>query len=138
MIFHLVTLESDILPQLGKSQVPTDAITSLARALRDASQLHEPIISRGGITSPSMTAVNSASSTDSQSRMGEFSTQTSYDQLLDGTTVDDAERPRERFAYWALDLLFSMCNHRQELGEPIRHRTTLNIAEFTHCSVTRF
>lgn len=101
--------------------MPSDVILSLVQALRDASRLHEPAGDRsvGKSSSPSLTAVSSRDSGDARSnassRMAsDHYMQASADTTLDGTTMDDEELPRERFAYWCLDLLFLMCNRASE------------------------
>lgn len=98
--------------------MPTDVIIALVRALCDASRLHEPA---GGYPvnkslSPTLTAVSSRDSADalrsgaSGRVVSDYDIQGSSNTTLDGTTIDDEELPRERFAYWCLDLLFQMCD----------------------------
>jgi len=45
--------------------------------------------------------------------------------VINGTTVEVVEVGRERFAYWSLDLLFSLCTD-QDQGESERERITLD------------
>jgi hypothetical protein len=94
----LSSLESDIVPKLGNSAIPDDAIIALARSLSSASDLHEPRHEEppkavrtprpdGNLRSPT---------------------------LATGSTADEIDLPRERFSYWCLDLLFFMCAGRAE------------------------
>lgn len=119
-----VTLEANILPCLGQQRVPTDAIISLVQALRDASMLHthDPQYESGSqLISPNTTIVHGEYSPDvgsvrhDQKQIEDSSDWTSND-TLDGSTMDDYDLPRERFAYWCLDILFLMCN-RAPSGE---------------------
>lgn len=116
-----VTLQVDILPKLGRPKVPTDAIASLAQALRDASRLHQLALdwSEASLASPSLTAASSGQSLNRKPAAAfvsasDFKSRSSSDGTLDGTTIDDEELPRERFAYWCLDLLFHMCTRAQD------------------------
>lgn len=111
----LATVELHLLPQLGFSSVPADAITSLAKSLRDASRLYDLALDDGddfaGLASPTMTLVNSTESKEAR-LLDDYDAQAaadSFESELDGTTIGERERPRERFAYWAWNLLFLMC-----------------------------
>jgi len=115
-----VTLEGAILPNLGNQRVPTDAIVSLAQALCDTSHLHNRA-RRSSPDSQSMspTAVSTRDSGNSRVHardkgVGEYNIPSCSDTALEGTTIDDYELPRERFAYWCFDLLFLMSNRMPE------------------------
>ena len=115
--FSTVTIEMHILPRLGSRVISDDAITALARAVRDGSRLHE-ISQDTNYSSPAMTLNGSA---DSFARSEDRASVASSGDL-DGTTIDETELPRERFAYWCFDLLFLMCQRdspdTNEPGEP--------------------
>lgn len=116
----IVTLERDVLPSLGQARVPTDAILSLVCALRYASLLHSHGSSDGAeLMSPHLARASSRSSntnvaTSSDKKRNEDDTSWDSTTTLVGTTLDDYELPRERFAYWCLDLLFLMCNQAND------------------------
>ena len=101
-----------ILPRLGSELISDDAITALARAVRDGSRLHE-ITQDTASLSPAMTLNGSA---DSFARSDDRASMASSGDL-DGTTVDEGELPRERFAYWCFDLLFLMCQRGSPASE---------------------
>lgn len=103
--------------------MPTDAIRSLARTLRDTSLLHNYNLEstfHNGLVSPSLSEVNFSKGVNARSRtngkeVGQCGTFDDPDTSLNGTTMDYYELPRERFAYWCLDLLFLIC-HRLPAG----------------------
>lgn len=122
----IATIEMHLLPQVGLPKVPVDAITLLAKALRDASRLYDLAIDDidGGFdhSSQAMTRMNSIESEEARF-LSDYDAQAvadSSDLDLDGTTIGERERPRERFAYWAFDLLFAMCQ-TQQLGAFTQH-----------------
>lgn len=122
----IATIEMHLLPQLGHAQVPADAISTLTKALKDGSRLYDLAIEdHDGLASPAMTLVNSG-----EGRFKEdYADQSSWSTIngeMDGTTIGERERPRERFAYWAFDLLFSMCASAGQ-GEPLP--SLLNLAD---------
>lgn len=90
---------------------------SLVHALNNASALHThgDIFERIELMSPGLASSSSRSSRDyavtSQAHEGpEYDAIWTSTVTLDGTTMDDDELPRERFAYWCFDLLFLMCS----------------------------
>lgn len=107
-----------MLPSLGQMRVASDTILLLAESLCSASRLYEiarydtghqlPSPSRWAATSQDSIAAKRAASgrlqDDCDTRDGSSSSSTT----LIGTTVEEVELPRERFAYWCLDLLFLM------------------------------
>lgn len=97
-----------ILPVVGTSKVPAEAIKQLAEAISQASQLRLPHQeeSHSDLLSPSISIGDSLTSTHKDSSYLDVREAALVE---DGTTVDDADMPRERFAYWCLDLLFLMC-----------------------------
>ncbi|KAG9095186.1 hypothetical protein FS749_010913 [Ceratobasidium sp. UAMH 11750] len=95
----LSTLEVDVVPHLGGARVPDYVITQLARILHSASALHVEHSS------------GSAASDGGESWVG------------GDATVESAQAvPRERFAYWAFDLLFLVCAVVETDREPERRR----------------
>lgn len=94
----LSSLESDIVPRLGNSAIPDDAIIALARSLSAASNLHEPKHEEAPKAAKSPRPDGSVRSP----------------LLPAGSTEDELDLPRERFSYWCLDLLFSMCTGRAD------------------------
>lgn len=131
--FSTVTIEMHILPRLGSRVISDDAITALARAVRDGSRLHE-ISQDTTSSSPAMTLNGSA---DSFARSEDHVSMTSSGDL-DGTTIGESELPRERFAYWCFDLLFLMCQrgspHTNEPGEPFASLVRAAIPSNRYCA----
>ncbi|CAE6416233.1 unnamed protein product [Rhizoctonia solani] len=82
----LSSLEVDVVPHLGGTRVPDHVITQFARILHAASALHA-----AGSSGPKSNA-------ESESWEDE-----------DATTESMRSVPRERFAYWAFDLLTLVC-----------------------------
>jgi hypothetical protein len=128
----IATIEMHLLPQLGSPRVPADAIITLSKALRDASRLYDLAFddyNTGlGLSSPAMTLVNSSDSSKEARFLEDYDAQAAADLSdgeLDGTTVGERERPRERFAFWALDLLFVMCKCPSE-GKARKANSTLH------------
>ncbi|QRW03962.1 dimerization and cyclophilin-binding domain of Mon2 [Ceratobasidium sp. AG-Ba] len=97
----LSTLEVDVLPHLGGKRVPDDVITQLARILHTASVLHAEHGVSGG----------SAVSEAGESWVGG-----------DATVESVQAVPRERFAYWAFDLLVLVCGAVETDREQERRR----------------
>ncbi|KAG8736515.1 hypothetical protein FRC10_009226 [Ceratobasidium sp. 414] len=95
----LSTLEVDVVPHLGGARVPDYVITQLARILHSASALH---VGHGA---------GSAASDGGESWVGG-----------DATVESTQAVPRERFAYWAFDLLVLVCAVVETDREPERRR----------------
>ncbi|KAG8741300.1 hypothetical protein FRC12_015712 [Ceratobasidium sp. 428] len=98
----LSTLEVDVVPHLGGARVPDYVITQLARILHSASALHVDHHHSG----------RSSTSDGGESWVGGGD-----------ATVESAQAvPRERFAYWAFDLLVLVCAVVETDREPERRR----------------
>lgn len=115
----IATIEMHILPRLGHSSVPADAIVLLARRLREASRLREVELDfSNGTSSPSMTRIGSNDSDKRETfQLNDYDSQATVFEL-DGTTLEDVHLPRERFAYWCLDLLFLFCTESSDESIP--------------------
>lgn len=132
----IVTIETHLLPKLGGEAVPSTAISTLAEALRDASRLHDLSLHHESasiaLASPALTYGSRSDSLDR--REPRFAN--SFDEQANapsndffGSTSSDTEVPRERFAYWCLDLLFHMCDSHKASGGKSRRLPT------SHCKV---
>lgn len=100
--FSLISsIETDVVPFVGDSRVPDELVMQLARTLYKGSQL------TFGSTDEERTAFTPLASTWSSSP-------TSSDSGLTGSTAVDIPRPREKFSYWCLDLLFSICSDTEK------------------------
>lgn len=115
-------METDVLPYLGGQRVPPDLIVMLAKSLQNASRLYDldlPGVYSGPPT-PAASANGSLSDDDRPPKETRFTRNYDVQAVaeMDGTTAEITPRPRERFAYWCLDLMFLMCSSRLqgELG----------------------
>ncbi|KAH7341760.1 hypothetical protein B0J17DRAFT_647820 [Rhizoctonia solani] len=95
----LSSLEVDVVPHLGGTRVPDYVITQFARILHAASALH--VVGGSGPKS------------NAESEPWEDE---------DATTESMRSVPRERFAYWAFDLLTLVCAVVETDREPERRR----------------
>lgn len=129
----ITTLQTSLLPYLGQSSVPDDAIRQLARSLQHASILYRPAdeeASEVALRSPAMTLVGSGDSDalaggSKMQAKGDGSLSSEGKSAIEGSTVPDVDLPGERFSYWSCDLLFSMCASKPtERGEQRRTRTS--------------
>jgi hypothetical protein len=93
------SLKNDIFPHLGSSRIPSSLIQHLARTLQEASRLHDF----------SLTALPSKSDTTDSGQI-DRSTVSNEREYSNGTVHPGRSVPREHFAYWCLDLLFSACS----------------------------
>ncbi|GAA5943397.1 Mon2p [Sporobolomyces koalae] len=117
----LLSLEQDVLPFLGTSQVPDELIRSIGKTLQLASRLYELDVPRlrydrvlahkrsfASSVSVQPAAEHTPPTTPVEARFDpDFDNQAT--QSVKGTTVEVIESGRERFAYWSLDLLFAIC-----------------------------
>ena len=95
-----MTLEVDVVPYIGDARVPDYLISQLAGVLHNASRLLE----------------YDEDGPSKRSRPPEFVPGLGVDVV--GSTSTGVVFPRERFAYWCLDLLFMICASRDD-GEII-------------------
>ncbi|GAA5902486.1 Mon2p [Sporobolomyces salmoneus] len=121
----LLTLEQDVLPHVGSSLVPDELIRTLGKTLQLASRLYELDVPRAR---RERTLAHKRSFTSSIVSIDDFTPpptppEPRFDsdsdrqakEFVRGTTVEVVEVGRERFAYWAFDLLFDLCSdHDQE------------------------
>ncbi|KAJ8520264.1 hypothetical protein ONZ45_g2894 [Pleurotus djamor] len=108
----IASLEIDLLPHLGDARVPDDTICQLSKVLHQGSLLYDASAGDSRSSSPI---------TDSLRQARDFGMggvpEGSY-----GSTDQGSPRPRERFSYWCLDLLFLMCSDFCKDQEPLRKR----------------
>ena len=115
-----------MLPHLGASLVPDELIRSIGKTLQLASRLYELDVPRLRRDRALAHKRSFASSIDLQDQYTPPPTppeprfDPDFDEqakgVIHGTTVEVVEVGRERFAYWSLDLLFSLCTD-QDQGE---------------------
>lgn len=105
-----VTIETDVLPFIGSKLIPDDLVRRLGQSLQSASRLYDLDLSDADDTaSLSDNARDSANSSVKETRFDHDFDRQALGSDMHGTTAEIVERPRERYAYWCLDLLFLMC-----------------------------
>lgn len=96
----IASLEVDVVPYVADARVPDYIIIQLAKFLHQGSLLYQSSIEDTMVTdSLKLSSIDSADSA-----------------TMNGSTMNDTVVPRERFAYWCLDLLFLICSD-SEKGE---------------------
>lgn len=90
------------MPALSAPGVPNDIIDDLLDALVSACQVHQPL--DGSLPSFRHEPAESSASLVKETHFSDIP--------FLGSTITVAERPRERFSYWCLDLLFISCHAR--------------------------
>ncbi|GAA5982187.1 hypothetical protein JCM5350_003486 [Sporobolomyces pararoseus] len=128
----LLSLEQDVLPQLGTSLVPDELIRTIGKTLQLASRLYELDIPR---VRKERSLAHKRSFTSSIDSVNDFTPpptppEPRFDPDFDrqakgavrGTTVEIVEVGRERFAYWSFDLLFSLCSDQDQDHDTERRR----------------
>lgn len=124
-----VSLEQDVLPHVGNSLVPDELVRTIGKTLQLASRLYEldiPQVVRDRALAHKRSFASSIASvadfTPPPSPPIPFEARFDPDfdrqarGAMRGTTVEIVEVGRERFAYWSLDLLFSLCSD-EDSGE---------------------
>ena len=116
---YIKALQTDIFPYLGNSRVPDDLVSQFGKMLQNASRLHRLDIDRP--RSPE----SIGGRTLVEEHHGKLRGVREFDDLdftqMVGTTVPMVQLPRERFAYWCLDLLFLICSNSQDGRLTIKH-----------------
>ncbi|KAH8105097.1 hypothetical protein BXZ70DRAFT_887449 [Cristinia sonorae] len=128
----IASLEIDVVPHLGDSRVPDDAVVQLARVLQQGSQLRE---------AEDFTTISPASPKSKGSgRLSPDFERLDFgsDESTLGTTEASRFLPRERFSYWCFDLLFLICSDVAQDKVPSRKRVAaLSITSLlTRCRST--
>lgn len=113
----LSTLELDVLPHLGNQRVPSELIVQLGRTLFKASRLYRLDVEAASASSNISSSGGKESSDEGESdHRKERSFSTSGGKAKEekgyGTTAPIVRSPRERFSYWAFDLLLLICSDR--------------------------
>ncbi|PLW12876.1 hypothetical protein PCANC_17545 [Puccinia coronata f. sp. avenae] len=111
----VASLELDVLPHLGQSQIPDEIIRSLGMTVQAASRVYtfDLEVENAHHAHPSAVTTECnpglAQTFPENCRfIDDFAQQAKG--LLWGTTADVSRRPRERFIYWCFDLLFLFCS----------------------------
>jgi hypothetical protein len=106
----LASLEADVIPHISKTKVPASLVGYLAEIVQEASRLHEY-----KTYTPTSSIDESSETSSVPSDRLEQGDRRSYD---NPTTDPGTLFPRERFAYWSLDLLFQMCSSSYRRKSP--------------------
>ncbi|TFY62206.1 hypothetical protein EVJ58_g4016 [Rhodofomes roseus] len=117
----IAALEIDVVPYLGDPCIPDYLIVQLSRVLHQGSQIRDADDdlppSPASITDSHWDTRTRRLSQDFE-KVEKFGT----DVVALGTTESGHFRPRERFSYWCLDLLFLICSDTAKDRIPARRR----------------
>ncbi|KZT66278.1 hypothetical protein DAEQUDRAFT_470892 [Daedalea quercina L-15889] len=117
----VAALEIDVVPYLGEPCIPDYLIVQLSRVLHQGSQIRD-----ADDDLPPSPASITDSHWDTRTRRlsQEFEKVEKFgaDVVALGTTESGHFRPRERFSYWCLDLLFLVCSDTAKDRIPARRR----------------
>ena len=92
-------LETAVVPRFGDARVADDVIRAFASTVQRASRLYTLDLPPTPPTTPSAREARFVDDFDAHSAV-----------VLAGTTARVIETPRERVAYWSLDLLIVLCS----------------------------
>lgn len=114
----LVSIETDILSQIGNPLVPDELIQRLAKCIQVASKLYEldlpPSIISTSDSDDQETAFTPEDTLIIEARFDPDFDRQAKGKIIHGTTAQIIEIGRERFGYWCLDLLFLMCSAEEK------------------------
>jgi hypothetical protein len=104
------SVQAHVLPHLGNRRVLSSTIKALASCLQEASRLYDLDLPLSVSVPGSIPASSPPSTLEENLLAANFGRQ--LHESVEGTTAEIVPRPRERFAYCALDLLFALCDRR--------------------------
>lgn len=105
----IAALEIDVVPYLGERRIPDYLIIQLSRVLHQGSQIRDA----DGDLPPSPASITDLHwDTKTRRLSDEFEKLDKFGVDVEtlGTTESGHFRPRERFSFWCLDLLFLICS----------------------------
>ncbi|GAA6023836.1 hypothetical protein JCM11491_006311 [Sporobolomyces phaffii] len=132
----LLSLEQDVVPSVGTARVPDELVKTVGKTLQLASRLYDLDLphARHARRVAHEQSFLRAHDDDGGPAVDELTpppTPPRFDLDFDrqatggavqGTTVEVVEVARERFAYWAFDLLFSLCADENKVDDETERR----------------
>ncbi|KAG9017683.1 hypothetical protein FRB90_000273 [Tulasnella sp. 427] len=134
----LNSLEIDIVPRIGDSNVPDDLIVQLGKTLQIASRIHDLDLQREAASSSAVSTPRSsiASPTEGNGKVTKAKAHGRSESkdfkgsgkvnghvgIPDGGTSTGKLLPRERFSFWCFDLLFLICSDVVQEHKELRKR----------------
>jgi len=103
------SLENNVVPHLGDPRLPDEVVMKLGQTLQRGStvyELEDMVVSASTLSSTLASESRERGSVSSVVESVDIDTQ--YPEL--GSSQPGKTVPRERFSYWCLDLLFTVCS----------------------------
>jgi hypothetical protein len=111
----IASLENEVVPHLGDPRLSDEVVMKLGQILQRGSmiyELEEMVISTSGSSMSTLPASDSRELGSVSSLVESVNIDTQYPEL--GSTQPGKTVPRERYSYWCLNLLFSVCSEEHK------------------------